>query len=122
MTHREAKELCLELWRYLEEHPEVQWKHHVPPELWKKILYLDCECPLCELFSSENSFCEADEGDEDFDGCEGCPLFEAGEECLRDRSAYKEWSHSLSSDCETRKKAAHRIVEIVSAWEPEEEQ
>jgi hypothetical protein len=111
MTRGEAKALSLELWRYLEENPEVQLKWNVPPELREKIRYLNHECPLCEVFESYCLFKSY---------CAGCPMFEAGEECFRDGSAFKEWSHSFPWDCERRKKAAHRIVEIVEAWEPEE--
>jgi hypothetical protein len=50
MTPIEAKELTLEVWRYLAEHPEIIDKFHLPGYLWEKIVRLDQFCPLCELY------------------------------------------------------------------------
>jgi hypothetical protein len=51
MTQKEAKELTLELWRYLAEHPECYVKSMVPQDIYDKVKTLDSECPLCEVFN-----------------------------------------------------------------------
>jgi hypothetical protein len=107
MTQKEAKEISLEVWRYLAKHPECFSKDVLPDELWEKIHDLTSECPLCELFYID-------------DFCPGCPLDTAGENCL-DRSAYQRWAESALDDTETRRKTATRIVKIISAWKPKEE-
>jgi hypothetical protein len=106
MTQKEAKELTLELWRYLAEHPECYAKIMVPPQVYEKIRDFQVECPLCEMFMYE-------------DTCEKCPLDKAGENCGNENGVWGKWIHS--TDETTRKAAAERIVEIVSVWEPEEE-
>jgi hypothetical protein len=104
MTKQEAKEVSLEVWRYLAEHPEIHSKADLPQELFEKIEPLKYECSLCELFKSD---------------CRGCPLCEADEACTEYYSAFCRWDSNSAGDM-TRKEAALRIVEIVSAWEPEE--
>jgi hypothetical protein len=44
----------------------------------------------------------------------------AGEKCY-DGSAFDRWLNADSDDTETRRKAATRIVEVISAWEPKDE-
>jgi hypothetical protein len=104
VTKRGAKELCLEVWRYLADHPEIESKRCLPKELYEKIQDLESRCPLCEVY---------------FVYCPGCPLNEAGERCGSNNSAYDKWITAETIDI--RKKAALRIVKIVKAWEPEEE-
>jgi hypothetical protein len=106
MTQKEAKELTLELWRYLAKHPECYEKRMVPPELYGKVMNLYKRCPLCELFECF---------------CRKCPLYKSGEGCLEKKgSAYHRWANSYDNYL-SRRDAAERIVEIVSAWEPEGE-
>jgi hypothetical protein len=104
MTRKEAKELTLELWQYLAEHPECFLKSQVEEGLWLKIKGLLNRCPLCKLF--QNLICE------------GCPLMNGIHNCEEWPSPWNRWLYS--DDDSTRKKAAERIVEIVSAWEPEQ--
>jgi hypothetical protein len=106
MTQKEAKELSLELWTYLAEHPRCQEKNRVPRKLYSKIEELSCRCPLCEMF-------------EKYD-CGGCPLKTAGQKCSYKNSAYRLWNSSTIDEISQRKKAAERIVQIISAWGPEE--
>jgi hypothetical protein len=106
MTQKEAKELSLELWTYLAEHPEFFSKAQVPPDLFSRIKNLKSGCPLCALFYDSN--------------CEGCPLYTEGEACVKEGSVYSTWEGSLHDDKNTRKDAALRIAEIIRAWEPEE--
>jgi hypothetical protein len=107
MTKQEVKELTLKVWEYLWAHPEIVSKAGLPKELWEKIEDMNGECPLCEAIRIGSR-------------CKGCPLYEAHESCYEDKSAYDRWFASDTKDSETRKEAAGRIVEIVSAWEPEE--
>jgi hypothetical protein len=107
MTRKEAKELTLELWRYLAEHPECCSKCEVPPGIYNKVKYLYAGCPLCELFAKK--------------GCVRCPLDDAGKKCMLSNSPWCAWSQASPRSKTTRKKAAGQIVEIVSAWEPEGE-
>jgi hypothetical protein len=106
MTQKEAKELTLELWRYLADHPECRYKQDVPEGLLKKIEGFRSHCPLCELFFIKY--------------CDGCPLYAKREYCLRNGSVWMKWHESLPEDRARRKRAAKRIVRIISAWEPEE--
>jgi hypothetical protein len=107
MTKQVAKELTLETWIYLAEHPECHSKYLMPSELYKKVFILEKECPLCELFWEQD--------------CTGCPIRSAGQWCVNSNTAYHRWANSTVSNTAQRKEAALRIVEIVSAWEPEEE-
>jgi hypothetical protein len=110
MTQKEAKELTLELWGYLAEHPECRFKYDVLVELWNKINRLRNSCPLCEAV-----LC----GKAAFECGTGCPLAKAGENCFGYNSPWEKWSTTRLTS--VRKTAATRIVEIVSAWEPEEQ-
>jgi len=56
MTKQEAKELSLEVWRYLAEHPEISSKANLPEPLFDKIKVMMNQCPLCELPPKE--FCK----------------------------------------------------------------
>jgi hypothetical protein len=102
MTRGKIKEISLAVWRYLAEHPEIQKKCDLLQKLWKQIAWHRSHCPLCERYDPK--------------GCKGCPLYVAGEDCRKAGSAYDRWSDD-DADTGTRKEAATRIVEIVSAWE-----
>ena len=97
MTKLEAKELSLEVWRYLAEHSVS--KFYLPDSIYNKIKDLDNHCPLCELFYNCDCICP------------DCPLQRCGEGSLYD--------HWINSD--ERKINAQKIVEVIEAWEPEEE-
>jgi predicted CoA-binding protein len=107
MTQKEAKELTLELWRYLAEHPECFLKQQVPKDLYNRVRNLTANCPLCKLFSRKD--------------CIKCPLDKAGENCKIEKSSWTIWVQSPVRNKKMREAAAERIVEIVSAWEPKEE-
>jgi hypothetical protein len=109
MTQKKVKELTLELWRYLAEHPECRSKCQVPRRIYKKIWGFLADCPLCEFFNVTRDYCKK------------CPLCNAGESCRNSDSPWHWWFNSDFEDLAARKKAAEQIVEIVSAWEPEEE-
>jgi hypothetical protein len=102
MTRKKAKEVTLEVWRYLADHPSIADKSGIPRELYDKVAGLRAACPLCALFDADR-----------VKGCQGCPLEAEGEWCKRLGSAYDNWAHRRRP-----KKSALRIVEIVAAWEP----
>jgi hypothetical protein len=100
MTKREAKALCLEVWRYLAEHPETARKSDLPKALYARISSLQCECPLCEVCS-----------------CGQCPLQTEQYMCTDEGEPYVRWSNVRKP--EERRKAAEEIVQRVEAWEVE---
>jgi hypothetical protein len=108
MTKREAKALCLEVWRYLAEHPEILCKPSLPEALFAKIEPLVFRCPLCEVF-----YDEFNQGP-----CYGCPLFEDLHPCDSDGQAYARWCAAETP--EERREAAEEIVQRVEAWEAAE--
>jgi hypothetical protein len=104
MTELKAKELSLEVWEYLAEHPEAASKFDLPTEIAAKVDGMLNRCPLCKLFHGND--------------CVGCPLEEAGEGCMSNKqdTAYSLWTSGVE---EKRRIGAKRIVEIVKAWSPE---
>jgi hypothetical protein len=94
MTKQEAKELSLEVWRYLAEHPEIRRKENLPDGIYNKIRDLEFECPLCEVLRY----------------CALCPL--------ADCAPYERWVDKR--DTKVRQGAAREIVRLIEAWEPEE--
>jgi hypothetical protein len=109
MTQKEAKELTIEVWTYLAEHPECAYKCQIPDNLYERIHIYTNDCPLCELGMTIWHR-----------GCNECPLHKAGEGCGSASSAWHKWIKSDPADTATRKDAAELIVKIVSAWEPED--
>jgi len=101
MKKQEAKELTLEVWRYLAEHPEIDSKANLPPQLFSKINMLLYKCPLCHVLRD----CYTD-----------CPLNKPSP-CFCGDSLYWGW---LNADTpRKRKNAAQKIVKAVQAWRPE---
>ena len=80
MTKAEAKELSLEVWRYLAEHPETEKKRDLPADIIYKIKKFFVWCPLCELFNNGE------------DNCSGCPLDD--DNCKNKGSLYELWDFS----------------------------
>jgi len=99
MTKKEAKELTLEVWRYLAEHPEISGKKQLPREIHCKIERLKVGCPLCELYWYKGRL-----------GCSGCPLIDCD-----DGSDYDNWIGA--NNREDRSRYAQNIVDKVEAWE-----
>ncbi len=113
MTKLEAKNLTLEVWRYLRDHPKIDNKRNLPTELYEQIACLKQDCPLCELFCDEDSDCDKT--------CKGCPLYadrtdEPSEYCGK---SYYAWAWSVNADdpVEARRISAGDIVKMVEAWE-----
>jgi hypothetical protein len=107
MTEKRAKELSLEVWRYLAEHPTIARKDDLPKKLWKKIRVLESSCPLCELFEYD---CRSA-------AMAKCPLLLAKECCFKIDSLWEKWRGSCFSDTETRREAAAGIIKIIEGWE-----
>ena len=97
MTKQDAKDLSLEVWRYLAEHPEIRNKSDLPDGIYNKIWDLECECPLCEVLD-----------------CDLCPLIS----CIGLNSPFDRWNYAMNN--KSREGAAREIVRRIEAWEPEE--
>ena len=102
MTKIEAKEISLEMWRYLRDHPECENKTQVPKGILDK-LHDAYQCALCEVFPK----CEVHYYLEDNET--NCPLYN----CLD--GPYLEWVTCHSP--EKRKIYAGEVVKIIEAWE-----
>ena len=102
MTQQEAKEISLEVWEYLEAHPEIDRKTELPKKILKKINGLFLRCPLCCFIYKKHAICP------------NCPL----KRC-NTGSLYSTWIHAFNPI--ERQKAASKIVELIKAWEPKED-
>jgi hypothetical protein len=103
MTMREAKEIAIEIWTYMAEHPEIEYKDQLPEQLYSKIERLKMRCPICEVFQK----------------CEGCIMTKSGNRCGLDKSAVSKWEDTMTPEKAKRARAAKKIVRIISAWETE---
>ena len=106
MTKQEAKDLSLEVWRYLAAHPEIVRKADLPKELYQKIMRLHGECPLCHLFITYHRL-----------NCPGCPLSGDDCGCLDTGRAFERWYNSRT--IMIRQEAAEEIVRLIEAWDVE---
>jgi len=111
MTKQEAKEITLEVWQYLADHPEIDDKKRLPGYLYRKVKSFLNLCPLCELFMDSSLGVSE---------CTGCPL----DSCARG-SFYAKWNLVYIWDKNPkamRKEAAQEIINKVKAWEVKEEE
>ena len=109
MTKQEAKELSLEVWRYLAEHTEINRKYDLPHKIFNTLQLLKCKCPLCELF--EHAVPE----------CRGCPLRDVAlglYDCTTRGHPYRRWYYATRAD--TRRQSAMKMVQMIEAWEVDE--
>jgi hypothetical protein len=107
MTKQEAKELSLEVWRYLADHPEVETKSNLPDEIFYRIKNLLHLCPLCGLFFDPSSYCP------------GCPLSGKNYYCDSYGKTYFRWLYQFGwskSAKGKRVKAAREIVSLIEVW------
>ena len=102
MTLQEAKKLSLEVWRYLEKHPNIGIKAGLPSWLWDKIKDLPLQCPLCAI---SEIYCFPMKGNIT------CPLLGC--------SDYHSWQKAHTE--EERQKAAEKIIRAIEAWNPKKE-
>ena len=114
MTEDHAIDLSIEVWGYLSEHPELQEKSDIPPDLYKQIKKMEYECPMCEVHPKCPVITEYGL---DID----CPLFPctnkayvSGPEC-KYPNAYSDFAFSNSKEAGKvqRKLAAQHIVEML---------
>lgn len=103
MTAQQAKELSLEIWNYLAEHPEITHKTELPYELFAKIKDMVLYCPLCEYFLCDVGL---------FFTCSCCPLHT----CSTHNSLHTNWARSVSS--EDRGYYARKIANAIDSWDP----
>ena len=96
MTKQKAKDLTIEVWQYLADHPEIACKRDLPWEILEAVIRCVSQCPLCEMFRDED--------------CVGCPLGN----CEDAGSNYWNW-YNAETD-EDRKKYAQAILCVVKAW------
>ena len=97
MTGKEAKELSLEVWTYLRDHPEIERKRWLPTMLYARLEPLRAHCPLCDCLEQR---------------CYNCPLEYCGP-----GSAFYNWHTSEVDDKALRQKAAANIVKKIEEWE-----
>lgn len=95
LTKKLAKQISIEVWEYLRDHPCLTDKFQLPDNIYKKIVHMKCECPLCELFDMS---------------CHKCPL-----NCLDVKSWYNKWSFATTN--RQRKKYASMIVDQIKSWQ-----
>jgi hypothetical protein len=102
MTHKEAKELSLEVWRYHVEHPDIVCNSDLPEGLYSKIKFLYHKCPLCVLFADTIA------------GCPGCPFSGEGWVCVSKGQPSSRWYKAETP--EERREAAEEIVRRIETW------
>ena len=114
MDKRTAKRWTIQIWSYLQDHPEITLKSSLPNYIkyYKNKNLSSClhECPLCELLKLKDTSVFRSQD------CSKCPLYKAGAGCLEVVLApYDIWANTSFSN-EARSSAAGRIVSIVRAW------
>lgn len=95
-----AVKLTLEVWTYLRDHPYIEHKTDLPPELFSKIKDAKCYCPLCEIFpflcrNEDQKYCPL-----------GC--------CIAGNHGYMMWSQAC--DDFTRVDGADMIIKTLEKW------
>ena len=103
-TKKWAKELSLEIWEYLRDYPEINRKEALPIKLYRKIMYLVGECPMCEYFARVKYNTHLNKP------CKFCPL-----KSCKENTLYQKWYSSKSSI--DRAKYAGQIVDKIKAWD-----
>lgn len=96
-TEQEAKEITIEVFSYLADHPEIEAKSDLPNRLFKKLAVSKYLCRLCDIYTD--------------DDCKKCPL----ETKIGTCGYYCDFI--LAKTPEERTAAANKIVELVKAWE-----
>jgi len=118
MTKAKAKKDCLLGWNYLKDHPEIEFKCDLPPDLYSIFSEYANDCPLCEyIFYTRNKLYTWKNIRESENSCDGCPLHEytlpfffSYGECYW----YEKWKHATSD--KERQVTASKIVETVKKW------
>lgn len=102
-TKKRAKELSLEVWDYLRDHPEIDKKEDLPLDLYDNVIHLFHACPLCEYYYYKTISLII--------MCKECPLCN----CYDGDSIFQLWHAAESS--EDRAKYAGLIYDKIAAWD-----
>lgn len=114
MNSQEARELTIEIWSYLRDHPSIANKGNLPQDLYEKIEDLECQCPLCDYFYTHEKTKKA---------CTRCPLYD--KDAGRNEKAFliiacrgfRRWMYApkcnLTSGDSERYKGAKEILDLI---------
>ena len=97
MTKTEAKEIALEMWRYLRDNPECTSKTQIPVSILKKLEDI-WACSLCDIHPD----CKYHGQDTEDDTC---ILYPCGE------GPYELWVNARKEEKDVRKEAATKLVD-----------
>jgi hypothetical protein len=100
------KQLAVEFWSFLRDHPEIADKTDaIAFPRYKEIVEQVASCPCCTAFQRSN--------------CEGCPLFFRGRiQCINVGQPFRNW-FMATTDAE-RQAAATALLAQLEAWETED--
>jgi hypothetical protein len=113
MTRKEAKELSLEMWQFLAEHPEIVDRSCLPDHLFQKIKGMVKYDPLCDIFPVIKF-----NADMQTHTCPGCPLSSVWDSCFDPMRMYDRWLYAFYEA--DRHVAAEKIIRVIESWEVEE--
>jgi len=103
-----AKQMSIDLWQWLAEHPG-KIKHDWPR--YNELKYMKHDCPLCEYHRMSTTQCGS------------CPLSVGsnlyGENCAG--GAFEAWWANLIQDPGESQRQAENILELIEAWDITEE-
>ena len=106
LTRKRARELSIEKWEWLYDHPSKIDFYDLPEELQIKLWDFSAKCPLCELYVNSSSYGK----------CKNkCPFVQAKQICSAEGSHYSIWLVPSTSS-KTRKKYAGLILQIIKDW------
>lgn len=117
MTERVAKNISLEIWGYLKDHPEKYGKKWLPSEIYLAIKDMDYECPLCMVFTDCPIHVPSNK-----DNSHLCPLFPCVKDDYFSEAKYCKypnayWNYIVCPESQ-RKQHAEHIYELIKEWEP----
>lgn len=103
----EAVELSLEVWRFIEAHPEIKDKKDLPIKIYAKIRHMELNCPLCQMRIKDIIYCGWSKSNKEKADKNRCPLnlFDKYDNC----PLYVIWI--LAETENERQAAAHTIVQ-----------
>ena len=111
LTRKRAKELSIEKWEILYNHPKLHdynyesYLEENHPKLWNVIKNHNSDCSLCELYynTGVNEYCNLE-----------CPLMLDVRGCLSKNAYWRKWAWARTP--KTRKKYAGLILQIIKDW------
>jgi len=110
MNEQKAKDLSIEVWEEIVER-ELLDKEDLSAQVFNKVKNMPGKCPLCALFNEQITSIEWQ------NNCSGCPLKEAGQQCLKsgDEDYYSIWLNSVDTK-EQRIEGARNVLRIIKEW------